>query len=199
MTVTIAITGGIATGKSTVSKMIQELKFTVIDADMAARKVVEPNESAYKEIVEKFGKEILQPDKTIDRAKLGSIIFHDENKRKLLNSIVHPAVRKQMHEEIESAVQRGERAIFLDIPLLYESNLTHMAEKVIVVYVDQETQLERLMARNHLSKEDALARIQSQLSIEEKRKLANAVIDNRSTIAYTKQQLMNILTEWGIL
>lgn len=194
----IGITGSIATGKSTVSNMIKELGFTVVDADIAARVVVEPGQEAYKKIVETFGEEILQPTGEIDRKKLGNIVFNNEEKRLQLNSIVHPAVRKWMNDQKEEAFQRGEQVVFLDIPLLYESKLTHMTDKVIVVYVDEKTQLERLMKRNELSEEEAKARINSQMSIEEKRKLADAVIDNRGSLEETKQQLISILTEWKI-
>lgn len=194
----IGITGSIATGKSTVSNMIKELGFTVVDADIAARVVVEPGQEAYKKIVETFGEEILQPTGEIDRKKLGNIVFNNEEKRLQLNSIVHPAVRKWMNDQKEEAFQRGEQVVFLDIPLLYESKLTHMTDKVMVVYVDEKTQLERLMKRNELSEEEAKARINSQMSIEEKRKLADAVIDNRGSLEETKQQLISILTEWKI-
>lgn len=199
LSLVIGITGSIATGKSTVSKMIKELGFTVVDADIVARVVVEPGEEAYQKIVEHFGEEILLANGEIDRKKLGDLVFQNEEKRLLLNSIVHPAVRKKMNEEKELAFRRGEKVVFLDIPLLYESNLTYMVDKVLVVYVDQTTQLERLMNRNHLTKEEALARITSQLSIEQKRERADAVIDNRGTIEQTKTQLLSILKDWKIL
>lgn len=195
----IGITGSIASGKSTVSNMIKELGFTVIDADIVARQVVEPGEEAYEKIVETFGSEILFPNGMINRSKLGEIIFTNEERRKQLNAIVHPAVRKRMNNDKEEAVKQGEKAVFLDIPLLFESKLTNMVDKVIVVYVDEKIQLERLMKRNDLSKEEALNRIQSQLSIEEKKKLADAFIDNRGTIEETKKQLMIILKKWNII
>lgn len=194
----IGITGSIATGKSTVSKMVKEFGYTVIDADIAARVVVEPGEEAYTKIVDAFGEEILQPNGELDRKRLGNIVFNNEEKRLLLNSIVHPAVRKWMNEQKEAAFNRGEKVVFLDIPLLYESKLTYMTDKVIVVYVDQNIQLDRLMKRNELTEQEAKARIQSQMSIEEKKKLADAVIDNRGSLEETKQQLLSILTSWGI-
>jgi len=199
LSLVIGITGSIATGKSTVSKMIKELGYTVVDADIVARVVVEPGEEAYQKIVEHFGEEILLANGEIDRKKLGDLVFQNKEKRLLLNSIVHPAVRNKMNEEKELAFRRGEKVVFLDIPLLYESNLTYMVDKVLVVYVDQTTQLERLMNRNHLTKEEALARITSQLSIEQKRERADAVIDNRGTIEQTKTQLLSILKDWKIL
>src|SRR5690606_12685005 len=150
--------------------MVAELGFTVIDADVVAREVVEPGMNAYRSIVEHFGKDILLENGAIDRKKLGEIVFHNEDKRKLLNSIVHPEVRKVMLEKRDQAFQRGEKAVFLDIPLLYESGLTWMVDVVLVVYTDEKTQLQRLMKRNHFSKDEALARIRSQMPIEDKRK-----------------------------
>lgn len=196
---TIGITGGIATGKSTISKMVVELGFTVIDADVVAREVVEPGMNAYRSIVEHFGKDILLENGAIDRKKLGEIVFHNEDKRKLLNSIVHPEVRKVMLEKRDQAFQRGEKAVFLDIPLLYESGLTWMVDVVLVVYTDEKTQLQRLMKRNHFSKDEALARIRSQMPIEDKRKRADAVIDNRGPVEQSKQQLHTILKNWELL
>ena len=195
----IGLTGGIASGKSTVARMLLELGIPVIDADQIAREVVEIGEEAYLQIVEKFGEEILQDDKTIDRAKLGAIVFNDEEKRKLLNSIVHPAVRKKMLEQKERYVKKGEKTIVLDIPLLFESNLTHLVDKIVVVYVDEHTQLERLMARNGFSKEEAKARIKAQMPLKEKVAKADAVINNNGTIEQTKKQLLNILKQWDVL
>lgn len=194
----IGITGGIATGKSTVSAILREIGYTVIDADVAARKVVEPGEEAFVKIVDSFGIDILQEDGWLDRKKLGDIVFHDENKRNLLNSIVHPAVRQSMLRDAERSFESGENVVFMDIPLLFESKLTWMVDKVIVVYVDEKIQLNRLMKRNGYSEEEAFARIQSQMPIEEKRKLGDAEIDNRGTIDETKEQLFHILKKWDI-
>ena len=141
----IGITGGIASGKSSVSTFIRELGFSVIDADVVAREVVESGEEAYHEIVKEFGESILMPEGDINRAALGDIIFHNEDKRLKLNSIVHPAVRKRMRELAEKAFQDGAETVFMDIPLLFESKLTFMVEKTLLVYVDEEIQLTRLM------------------------------------------------------
>lgn len=199
MALIIGLTGGIASGKSTVARMLFELGLPVIDADQIAREVVEVGEEAYLQIVEKFGEEILQENKTIDRAKLGAVVFNDEEKRKLLNSIVHPAVRKKMLEQKEQYVKKGEKTIVLDIPLLFESNLTHLVDKVVVVYVDDDIQLERLMARNGFSKEEAEARIKAQMPLKEKVAKADAVINNNGTIEQTKEQLLTILKQWDVL
>lgn len=182
MALTIGLTGGIASGKSTVTKMIRELGIPVIDADQIARDVVKMGEEAYNQIIQAFGQEILQEDGEIDRAKLGAIVFHNEQERKKLNAIVHPAVRRRMLAEKEAYVQKGAKTVVLDIPLLFESELTHLVDKTIVVYVDDDVQLERLMKRNGFSKEEALARIQAQMPLREKVKKADAVIDNNAFI-----------------
>lgn len=195
----IGITGGIASGKSSVSTFIKELGFVVIDADVVAREVVEPGEEAYQEIISTFGDTVLLSDGHIDRAQLGQIIFYNEEKRGWLNSIVHPAVRKRMTEQAEQAFQEGANTVFMDIPLLFESKLTYMVEKTLLVYVDAEVQLARLMKRNNLSEEDALARIASQMSLIEKQPLADAVVHNNGDLEETKEQVRFVLTDWGIL
>ena len=199
MTLTIGLTGGIASGKSTVTKMIRGLGIPVIDADQVARDVVKVGEEAYEQIIKTFGQDILQENGEIDRAKLGAIVFYNEQERKKLNAIVHPAVRRRMLAEKEAYVQKGAKTIVLDIPLLFESELTHLIDKIIVVYVDDDIQLERLMKRNGFSEEEALARIRSQMPLHEKVKKADAVINNNGTIEETKQQLFQILKEWNAL
>jgi dephospho-CoA kinase len=198
MSLVIGLTGGIASGKSTVSNMLKEMDITVIDADVEARLAVEKEEPAYQKIIAEFGDDILLDTEEIDRVKLGSIIFHNAEKRQLLNGIVHPEVRKRMNNQVEAARARGEQVIVLDIPLLFESKLTHMVEKTILVYVDRDIQLNRLMERNDLSLEDAEARISSQMPLSDKVALADAVINNNGSISETKKQLIEILTGWGI-
>jgi dephospho-CoA kinase len=198
MSLVIGLTGGIASGKSTVSNMLKEMNITVVDADVEARLAVDKGEPAYLKIIAEFGQDILLENGEIDRQKLGAIIFYQEEKRQLLNQIVHPEVRKKMMEKIQKASENQEEVIILDIPLLFESKLTFMVEKTILVYVDRETQLKRLMQRNQLSEADAQARVNSQMPLAEKVKLANAVIDNNGSIEETKKQLIEILAGWGI-
>ncbi|MEO2074703.1 MAG: dephospho-CoA kinase [Bacillus sp. (in: firmicutes)] len=198
MALVIGLTGGIASGKSTVSNMLKEMKIPVVDADVEARLAVMKGEPAYSKIIATFGRDILLEDEEIDRQKLGSIIFHQAEKRMLLNEIVHPEVRKRMIGQVEKAKESGEEVVVLDIPLLFESKLTYMVEKTILVFVDYDIQLQRLMERNNLRVEDAKARIQSQMPLNEKIKLADAVIDNNGTIEQTKTQLINVLTKFGI-
>lgn len=195
----IGITGGIASGKSTVSLYLQELGFTIVDADLASRAVVEPGEEAYHQVVKAFGEDILLTDGNIDRVKLGSIIFNDQEKRLLLNGIVHPAVRNWMRLKTEAALSSGEETVFMDIPLLFESKLTFMVDKTLLIYVDEQVQLERLMNRNGLSETEALARINSQMPLADKKALADAVIDNNGDINETKRQVKVILSEWYVI
>ncbi|MGM1032490.1 MAG: dephospho-CoA kinase [Bacillota bacterium] len=195
----IGITGGIASGKSTVSLYLQELGFTIVDADLASRAVVEPGEEAYHQVVKAFGEDILLADGNIDRVKLGSIIFNDQEKRLLLNGIVHPAVRNWMRVKTEAALASGEETVFMDIPLLFESKLTFMVDKTLLIYVDEQVQLERLMNRNGLSETEALARINSQMPLADKKALADAVIDNNGHINETKRQVKAILSEWYVI
>jgi dephospho-CoA kinase len=195
----IGLTGGIASGKSTVSNMLREFGFPIVDADIISRQVVEIGERAYNEIVKAFGEDVLQQDGTLDRIKLGSIVFNDELKRKQLNNIVHPAVRSTMLEQKEQYLQAGAKAVILDIPLLFESQLTYMVDKTIVVYVNRSIQLQRLMERNDFSEPEALARINSQMPLQEKKELSDEVINNNGTLQETKAQLEHLLTSWNLL
>lgn len=199
MTLVIGLTGSIATGKSTVASMFTDLGIPVIDADKLARVVVEPGEAAYQEVVRTFGEEILQEDRTLDRKRLGEIVFADEAKREQLNNIVHPAIRKRMKDQRDSYVASGERCVVLDIPLLFESNLEYTADKILVVYANEENQLKRLMERNQFTEEEALQRIRSQIPVKEKAERADAVINNNGTKEATYQQLKEILIEWDVL
>ncbi|WP_349408112.1 dephospho-CoA kinase [Pseudalkalibacillus sp. SCS-8] len=194
----VGLTGGIASGKSTISEMIKMFEIPVVDADQIARQVVMPGEKAYEEIVAAFGENIVTDDGTIDRKKLGAIIFNDDQKRKTLNGIVHPAVRKEMLNQ-KTELLKEHKDIILDIPLLFESKLTHMVEKTLLVYVHPKTQLERLMARDQSTKEEAQSRIQSQIPLDKKRDWADEIIDNNGTVEESRQQLIHIFTKWQIL
>jgi dephospho-CoA kinase len=196
VTVVIGLTGGIASGKSTVSKMFREKGIRVVDADQIAREVVEVGKPAYQKIVETFGEEILQADQTINREKLGALIFADEKKREQLNQIVHPAIRKEMLKQSQEEKEKHAKVVVLDIPLLFESNLTHLVDKTILVYVDEETQLKRLMKRNDLSEKDAKLRISSQLPLKEKIRLSDEVINNNGSIEETQTQLQQLIRKF---
>ncbi|MBM7701246.1 dephospho-CoA kinase [Metabacillus iocasae] len=197
MAVVIGLTGGIASGKSTVAFMMEQLEIPVIDADKIAKEVVEVGTDAYHKIVKTFGERILQENGSIDRATLGSIIFPNKEEREKLNKIVHPAVREMMLRKKEQLLHEGNEIVVLDIPLLFESDLTHLVDKVLVVYVDEDVQLERLLKRNQLTEEEAKSRIQSQLPLVQKVALADAVINNNGSIEETKAQLLSALAYWN--
>lgn len=198
MTLIIGLTGSIATGKSTITQMFIDLGIKVIDADKIAREVVEKGKPAYEQIVVTFGTDILHEDQTIDRKALGDIVFNDAEKRKTLNNIIHPEIRKEMLRQRDTYVEAEEKCVVLDIPLLFESKLTHFVDKIIVVSTDESVQLTRLMERDQSTKESAEQRIQSQIPIAEKIKKADAVIDNNGTVEESYQQLENILKEWNV-
>jgi len=197
MTIIIGLTGGIASGKSTVATMLKNLGITIIDADIEARLAVEKGEEAYGQIVKHFGKIILLEDGSIDREKLGGIVFNNKEERMVLNGIVHPAVRKRMSEKQEVAVNKGESIIIMDIPLLFESELSGTVDKTLLVYVDETVQLQRLMRRNNFTEKEALARIKSQMPLKEKKRRADSIIDNNGSLDQTQLQMNTILQKWG--
>lgn len=189
----LGLTGGIATGKSTVSAMLRERGIPVIDADQIAHEVVEPGKPAYEAIVHHFGSEILLPDGRINRKMLGEIVFSDESQRQKLNSIVHPEVRRVMREQAEEAEKAGAQIVFMDIPLLFESKLQHMVDKVVVVYAPADQQLARMLERDELDEEQALKRLRAQLPIEQKKSGADFLIMNQGTREETEKQVEDLL------
>ncbi|QQF64269.1 dephospho-CoA kinase [Bacillus halotolerans] len=197
MTLVIGLTGGIASGKSTVANMLIDKGITVIDADIIAKQAVEKGMPAYRQIIDEFGEDILLENGDIDRRKLGALVFTNEQKRLALNSIVHPAVREEMLKRRDESIANQETFVVLDIPLLFESKLESLVDKIIVVSVTKEIQLERLTKRNQLTEEEALSRIRSQMPLEEKVSRADNVIDNSGTLEETKQQLEEILSCWA--
>lgn len=185
----LGLTGGIATGKSTVTGMLRERGIPVIDADQIAREVVEPGKPAYEAIVRHFGRDILLEDGQIDRKGLGEIVFSDESERQKLNAIVHPEVRRVMREEAEAAEANGADIVFMDIPLLFESKLQHMVEKIVVVYAPYDMQLARMIERDELEEEQAKKRLRAQFPIEQKKLEADFLIDNSFSREETERQV----------
>ncbi|SDB94737.1 dephospho-CoA kinase [Pelagirhabdus alkalitolerans] len=196
MTLVIGLTGSIATGKSTISKLFNQHSIPVIDADVIARRVVEPNQPAYKKVVRAFGENILDDDLTIDRPKLANVIFHDPNKRQELESIVHPEIIDQLKKERDALIKENVPLIVLDIPLLFEKKLDDLVDIVLVVYTEKSKQLKRLIDRDHFSKEEAQKRIDSQISIDKKAQKADVVIDNSASLEQTKHQFDRLLNQW---
>ena len=195
----IGLTGSIASGKSTVAKMLEGYHLPIVDADLVARQVVEPGTETLAKIAQAFGEEVIKEDGTMDREKVGLIIFHDPAKRKMLNDIIHPAIRLEMIRQRDEHLKQGAPHVVMDIPLLFESKLQHFVDKILVVSVKEGVQLERLMKRNQLSEEEARARIASQLPMSVKEQGAHAVIYNNSDEAATAQQLKVILEDWNVI
>ncbi|GAB3060788.1 dephospho-CoA kinase [Salinicoccus sesuvii] len=183
----IGLTGGIASGKSTASDYIKQKGYPVLDADIYAKKSTAKDGPAYPGIIEHFGNDILQEDGEIDRRKLGAVIFNDTKEREVLNKLVHPEVRKLMDSDKEAAL--SESHVFLDIPLLFENGLDRQCDITLTVYVDQETQIERLMARNNFDRSEALARINSQMPLSEKKEKSTKVLDNSGSKADLFEQI----------
>lgn len=191
----LGLTGGIATGKSTVSAMLRERDIPVIDADLIAHEVVEPGKPAYEAIVKHFGKEILLPDERINRKDLGEIVFSDEVERQKLNAIVHPEVRRLMREQAEQVERDGAEIVFMDIPLLFESKLQHMVDKIVVVYAPASMQLTRILERDELDEEQAMKRLRAQMPIDQKKTEADFLIDNTGTREETERQVEQMLAD----
>lgn len=187
------LTGGIATGKSTVSAMLKKAGAIIIDADTIARAAVKKGLPAYREIVDQFGAAVLLPDGEIDRNVLGDIIFNDPEKKQLLNRIVHPRVSREIKRLLKQIEKTHPNSIaILDIPLLIEADMHKGLNAVIVVYAPQHLQISRLMQRDNISEADARARVGSQMPIEEKKKQATIVIDNSGSIENTRKQTLEL-------
>lgn len=193
----IGLTGSIATGKSTVSRMLKEKGYKIVDADEISRQVVEPGSAVLEEIADVFGSELILSNGELNRDKLGALIFNNPHEREKLNKIIHPAIRQEMIRQKEFWLEKGSQTVIMDIPLLFESKLQSYVEKIIVVSASPSIQRERLMARNNLTTEEADARINSQLPVSEKEKGADAVINNDGTLEETERQLDVILSNWN--
>lgn len=187
--VVIGLTGGIASGKSTVSQYLRELGAPVIDADAIVHELQQPGTPVTAAIAREFGPGVIRPDGSLDRAALGAIIFADAARRKALEAIVHPAVRERMWSEVERYRAEGRPAVILDVPLLIESKIHRTVDRVWVVYIDRELQIERLIDRDGLTPEQAGQRISAQMSLDEKRQYADLIIDNRGTREQTRSQV----------
>lgn len=189
MILIIGITGSIACGKSLVSNYLQEKGYTIIDADKIGHMALD-NDEVKKQLVNKFGKSILK-DNEVNRVTLGKLVFENNENLKELNNIIHPQIRKNISEQLQ--VHKNEKLVFVDVPLLFEAKFDDLVEKIIVISLDEKIQLERLMNRNSLSKEEALQRIKSQIPVREKEKLGDYVVDNSFTQENTYNQVDRIL------
>ncbi len=188
----IGITGGIASGKSNVSNVIKSLGYHVIDSDLITHKLEDIDGKVYNAIVLAFGKSYLKDDKSLDRKKLGNLIFSDSKAKEKLNSISHPIIVDEIKKEINNI---NDEMIFVDIPLLYESKLEYLCDKIICVYLPKNEQIKRLIFRDNIDEEFAIKKVDSQMSLDKKKELADYVIDSRGTFLETKKQVEDLIKE----
>jgi dephospho-CoA kinase len=192
----IGLTGGIASGKSTVSSLLRQLGAIVIDADVVARQVVEPDQPAWKEIVAAFGPGVLNEDRTLNRPVLGARVFNQPELLAVLNHITHPRVIERFQQQLkEIEEQFPEAVVVLDVPLLFEANMDKLADEIWVVWVSEDIQLDRLMARDGMSREEALKRIKAQMALAEKARRADRIIDNSRNLEDTTCQITRFFNE----
>ncbi|HCY7338677.1 TPA: dephospho-CoA kinase [Staphylococcus aureus] len=194
----IGLTGGIASGKSTVSELLSVFGFKVVDADKAAREAVKKGSKGLAQVREVFGDEAIDENGEMNRRYMGDLVFNHPEKRLELNAIIHPIVRDIMEEEKQEYLKQGYNVI-MDIPLLFENELENTVDEVWVVYTSESIQMDRLMQRNNLSLEDAKARVYSQISIDKKSRMADHVIDNLGDKLELKQNLERLLEEEGYI
>ncbi|AIQ28739.1 MULTISPECIES: dephospho-CoA kinase [Paenibacillus] len=195
----MGLTGGIASGKSTVSALFVAKGAALVDADVIAREVMLPGHPVLAAAVQAFGETILQPDGTLDRARLGEMVFRDPEALQTLNNLTHPAIRTEIKDRMYALDQEDpQRLVIVDIPLLYESQLDNLFDQIIVVYVPRRVQLARLMARNGMTLEQAENRLKSQMDIELKRRKADYVIDNSGDPGATERQVAGLWDRLGL-
>jgi dephospho-CoA kinase len=189
----VGLTGGIATGKSTVADLFRGLGAVVIDADVLAREVVEPGEPALAAIADEFGPRVLTADGRLDRKALGTIVFADADKRRRLEALTHPPIRERFHRQLEALAARGFRGLVVfDAPVMIESGNYKNMDRLVVVIADEASQLARLQARDGIERADAVRRVGSQMPLAEKAKLADYVIDNSGDAADTEAQVRRV-------
>lgn len=187
----IGLTGGIASGKSSVSELLVSLGAILIDADQIAREVMLPGHPVLAAVAKQFGQGVLLEDGTLNRKKLGELVFNHPEQLQALNDITHPAIRQEMKDrKLKYEEQFPDRLIVSDIPLLYESGLENGYEQIMLVYVPREVQIERLMKRDGMDKSQAIRRLEAQMDIEEKKQRADIIIDNSGDFEETKKQIL---------
>lgn len=189
----VGLTGGIACGKSTVAEMFVRQGGYLIDFDKLAHEVQEPHKPAWEDVVNCFGPDILQPDRTIDRNKLAAVVFNQPDKLRRLNAIVHPRVFEEWCRRLEKIQMQNPHAIvFSDVPLLFEGGMQHLFEVTILVMIEPVLQIERLMARNAVCREDAELRLSCQMPIHDKIDLADIIIDNQCSVEETEKRVAQV-------
>ncbi len=192
----VGLTGGIASGKSSVARIFQELGAWIIDADQLAREVVEPGTPGWREVVEAFGREYFLPDGTLDRKKLAKRVFHNPEDKDKLEAIIHPRILELRQERTREILEKDPHALIVfEVPLLIEKGLHHRVDRVVVVWVPRETQIQRLMERDGLTREEAEERLRNQMDLDHKVRFAHYVIDNSGPLEETRRQVETLYKE----
>jgi dephospho-CoA kinase len=191
----VGLTGGIASGKSTVSQMFREAGIPVICADELAHEVVKPGSAALDKIRQTFGDEFIDSEGNLDRAAMARLVFDDKSRRKDLESIIHPRVAEEQRKLIREFAAQGHNIVVVDVPLLYESGLEESFDMILVAYVPHEVQIQRLIARDRVTDKEARSRLDAQLPIDKKKRLAGRVIDNTGPVEHTREQVLGIIKE----
>ena len=197
----VALTGGIASGKSVVARILEELGCYIHHADEAAHQLMEPEKPAWKEIVSHFGKKILNEDRTINRSRLGKIIFTDEKERRFLNKLIHPLVLEKKKEAIQKIEEKGRHTIFIsEAALTIEAGYSDLFDKVIVVYCKKEVQIERIMKRDQISRAEAIKKLKSQMDPGKKLEYADYIINTsgpfKSTVEETERVYRSLIQDY---
>lgn len=196
----VGLTGGVATGKSTVARMFHQCGASIIDADLLARQVVEPGRPAWRDVVKAFGRGILRPDRTIDRAALAGIVFADYRKLRRLGAIIHPRVAREQAKHVRAIVEKHPRAVIIyDAPVLIEAGAHERMDRLAVVTARRDTQIARLRRRNGFSRAEALRRIRSQMPLSRKRRLADDVIDGDRPLAELRRQVARLFRTYSAM
>jgi dephospho-CoA kinase len=196
MALIVGLTGGIASGKSTVARFFRELGAYVIDADRLAREVLEPGKPGFKEVLEAFGEGYLSSDGSLNRERLAHLVFSDSQARKRLEAIVHPKLLELRQKLVGEIIAKDPHAVIIsDAPLLIETGLHTQVDVVVVVWVPREVQIERLMERDGLSRQEAEERLRSQIPLSEKLAFAHYVVDDSRSMEDARQQVKNIFSE----
>lgn len=194
----LGLTGGIGTGKSTVSAYLIEKGFAIVDSDLIARQVVEPGMPSLKELEEAFGSSIINEDGTLDRKGLASIVFNDVEQRKVMDKIMHKAILAEIRTQVDRHVAEGKAAgVIIDAPLLFEVGLDKWCDRVLLVVADMEVRIDRVCARDNATREEVEARIRNQLSDDEKIKRSDIIVDNSGTLEDLHKQLDQFIESRG--
>ncbi len=196
MSVILGLTGGIATGKSTITKLFAAEKIPVVDADIVSRDLLNKDGECFQKVIDAFGEDVVSLTGEINRKLLGRMIFDDSEKREKLNKIVHPIVRKIIENRLEIE-KRDSNIVLLVVPLMFEVGFDDLCDKIIAIDVSETNQVERLMIRDNISREDAIKRVASQMNTKEKIKKADYVINNNESIIQAKKDFKNILEKMG--